>query len=684
MVRFTIKAKIILLAIIPFIAVLYFSLVGINEKVTLLKDVNDSEVLTTLAVKMSAFIHETQKERGMTAGYIGSKGASFAGPDGLPSQRKLTDSKLNNLKEYISVTNLDKFGNEFNDRLVEALEHSREYDAYRNKVTALTITTSEAIAFYTKQNSLLLEVIRFIAVNVPTVEIRTQLNAYNNFLRGKERAGIERAVLSNAFGMDKLTFDAFKTFNNLVVNQEVYFEVFIADANPEQRAYFSNTLSGPAVNEVQRMRDIAFEKVGKESLGHIDPTYWFSQMTEKINLMLDIELKLASDFDVAVAEHRSSAITGLIFFIVFVISIVSILIFLSIYVIIKVTKPIENLKEVVGEVAKGDLTVNFTSSTTGKPVVANDELGDLTLSLIDMKRNLKEVISSIVKGSNDLTESSSELLEVSVGLASEASASTEKAGTVAAAAEELNANSSSVSDGMNQSSENLNGVASASEEMSATISQIVQNTEKAMAITSEAVKQSKEVSVLMKDLGDSANDIGKVTETITSISDQTNLLALNATIEAARAGAAGKGFAVVASEIKDLAKQTAEATEDIRIKIERIQASTTNSITDINKITEIVQQVNDYVTTIVAAVEEQAVTTKDITDNIGHASLAVQDATERSGQNSTVSQEIAREIAEVSSSASAISEASTQVSTSAKALSKLSTQLTEIVSKFKV
>jgi len=684
MVRFTIKAKIVLLAIIPFIAVLYFSLVGINEKVTLLKDVNDSEVLTTLAVKMSAFIHETQKERGMTAGYIGSNGKSFSGADGLPAQRKLTDSKIKDLIKYIDKTNINKFSTEFKERLAAGKKHMEQYESIRKRVTDLTISSSDAIGFYSEQNSLLLEVIRYIAVNVPTVEIRTQLNAYNNFLRGKERAGIERAVLSNAFAMDKMGFDTFKIFNNLVVNQDVYFEVFMADANSEQQAYFSNTLSGPAVNEVQRMRDIAFSRVGQDSLGSIDPAYWFSQMTIKINLMLDIELKLAADFDTAVAEHRSSAIIGMILFIVFVIALVIVLVILSIYVIVKVTKPIEKLKKVVSEVAKGDLTVNFTNSSTGPPEVANDELGDLTLSLIDMKRNLKEVISSIVEGSNDLTVSSSELLEVSVGLASEASASTEKAGTVAAAAEELNANSSSVSDGMNQSSENLNGVASASEEMSATISQIVQNTEKAMAITSEAVKQSKDVSILMKDLGDSANDIGKVTETITSISDQTNLLALNATIEAARAGAAGKGFAVVASEIKELAKQTAEATEDIRIKIDRIQTSTTNSITDINKITEIVQQVNDYVTTIVAAVEEQAVTTKDITDNIGHASLAVQDATERSGQNSTVSQEIAREIAEVSSSASAISEASTQVSTSAEALSKLSGQLTEIVSKFKV
>ncbi|MCK5671983.1 MAG: methyl-accepting chemotaxis protein, partial [Spirochaetales bacterium] len=527
MVRFTIKAKIILLAIIPFIAVLYFALNGINEKVTLLKDVNDSEVLTTLAVKMSSFIHETQKERGMTAGYIGSNGASFAGPDGLPAQRKLTDSKIKDLLSYINNTDIDKFSVEFQQRLVAGRKHMDEYDSIRKQITNLSITSSEAIGFYSNQNSLLLEVIRYIAVNVPTVEIRTQLNAYNNFLRGKERAGIERAVLSNAFAMDRMDFDTFKIFNNLVVNQDVYFEVFMADANDEQKTYFSNTLSGPAVNEVQRLRDIAFERVGQAGLGSIDPAYWFSQMTTKINLMLDIELKLAADFDTAVTEHRSSALIGMILFILFVIVLVVVLVVLSIYVIIKVTRPIGNLKQVVGEVSRGDLTANFTSSATGKPVVANDELGDLTLSFIDMTKNLKEVISSIVKGSNELTVSSSELLEVSAGLASEAAASTEKAGTVAAAAEELNANSSSVSEGMHQSSENLNGVASASEEMAATINQIVQNTEKAMSITSEAVKQSKEVSVLMNDLGESANDIGKVTETITSISDQTNLLALN-------------------------------------------------------------------------------------------------------------------------------------------------------------
>ncbi|MCK5342833.1 MAG: methyl-accepting chemotaxis protein, partial [Candidatus Heimdallarchaeota archaeon] len=568
--------------------------------------------------------------------------------DGLPGQRKLTDSKLASLKEYISSINIDKFGDELKDRLAQAMKKTDEYTGHRKKVTGLTIPVAEGIKFYTDQNSLLLEVIRFIAVHVPTVEIRTQLNAYSNFLKGKERAGIERAVLSSAFALDKLGFDTFKVFNNLVVNQEVYFEVFQADANTEQREYFSETLSGNVVDEVQRLRNVAFDNAGKDSLGHIDSTYWFSQMTDKINLMLDIELKLADDFGIAVESHRTAARVSMFLFIILVAVLIIVLVIFSIYVILKVTRPIIAIKSVVGKVAEGDLTASFNGSSGVNSKVQNDELGDLTLSFIDMTKNLKEVITSIIVGSTELSSSSSGLLDVSAKMTSEASLSTEKAETVAAAAEELNANSTSVAAGMEQSSTNLNGVASAAEEMSATITQIVQNTEKAMSITEEAVRQSKEVSILMNTLGESANDIGKVTETITSISDQTNLLALNATIEAARAGAAGKGFAVVASEIKDLAKQTAEATEDIRIKIDRIQASTKNSITDINKITEIVQQVNDYVTTIVAAVEEQAITTKDITDNIGHASVAVQDATERSSQNSTVSQEIAREIAEVS------------------------------------
>jgi methyl-accepting chemotaxis protein len=327
---------------------------------------------------------------------------------------------------------------------------------------------------------------------------------------------------------------------------------------------------------------------------------------------------------------------------------------------------------------------NLTEVLDKKIIKRKDEIGILAVALSEMQDSLKGMMGEMNTGMGSLAAASTELLTISEEMSKGAVMTTEKAGTVAAASEELNANASSVAAGMEQSSTNLNSVATATEEMTATINQIVQNTESARSITEQAVDQSKQVTELMDVLGESAIEIGKVTETITSISDQTNLLALNATIEAARAGEAGKGFAVVASEIKDLAKQTAAATEDIKTKIEGIQSSTNNSIVDIKKISEIVQNVNNYITTIASAVEEQSITTKDISDNMGQASSAVQDASERTAQNSTVSQEIAKEIAEVSSSADEMSTAGSQVAESAKELSKLSERLKAMVNTYRL
>ncbi len=344
------------------------------------------------------------------------------------------------------------------------------------------------------------------------------------------------------------------------------------------------------------------------------------------------------------------------------------------------TTPLKAGVEFANQIASKDLTALIDR----KYLSRKDEIGKLSVALIDMRDSIKSMMGEMSTGMGSLAAASTELLSISEDMAKGTNLTTEKAGTVAAASEELNANATSVAAGMEQSSTNLDSVATATEEMTATIGQIAQNTESARTVTEQAVEQSKQVTELMDALGASANEIGKVTETITSISDQTNLLALNATIEAARAGAAGKGFAVVASEIKELAKQTAAATEDIREKIDGIQTSTNNSIVDIKKITEIVQNVNDYVTTIAAAVEEQAVTTKDISDNMGQASSAVQDASERTAQNSTVSRDIAKEIAEVSTSTDEMAVAGSQVAESAKELSSLSERLKAMVEQYKV
>ena len=213
---------------------------------------------------------------------------------------------------------------------------------------------------------------------------------------------------------------------------------------------------------------------------------------------------------------------------------------------------------------------------------------------------------------------------------------------MAAAAEQMTANVNSVAAGMEQTTTNLTSVASATEEMTATISEIAGNSEKARRITEEANRQAARISEQMNQLGQAAQEIGKVTETITEISSQTNLLALNATIEAARAGSAGKGFAVVANEIKELAQQTAAATEDIKSRIAGVQSSTAGGIAEIGKVSQVIHEVSDIVAAIAAAIEEQATVDQGYRAEYWRGISGVRDANVRVAESSQVTKDIAR------------------------------------------
>jgi len=332
------------------------------------------------------------------------------------------------------------------------------------------------------------------------------------------------------------------------------------------------------------------------------------------------------------------------------------------------------------ELARGDFTRDVPDVLSKR----GDEMGDLGKAVKLMIESTRSLIRNISGGVQTVASSATELSAVSDQTTASVKAMTEKTATVAAAAEESSANTTSVAAGMEQASTNLATVASATEEMSATIGEIASNSEKARSISTEAGAQAASVSALMKQLGKAAQDIGKVTETITDISSQTNLLALNATIEAARAGAAGKGFAVVANEIKELAKQTAVATEDIKGKIGEVQNSTGSAIADIEKITAVIQQVGYLVSGIATAIEEQATVTRDVAGNIAQASAGVRDANERVAQTASVSRSMAQDIAGVDAAAGEIREGGAQVQSSAAELSKLAEQLKSLVGQFKI
>jgi methyl-accepting chemotaxis protein len=344
-----------------------------------------------------------------------------------------------------------------------------------------------------------------------------------------------------------------------------------------------------------------------------------------------------------------------------------------------ISKPLAASVTHITAVAEGDV-----SGDIGEEHLARqDEFGEMARAIRTMSMNLREVMQEITGGIHILSSSSAELSASSGQMLDGSRQASEKAHSVAAAAEQMSANAISVAAAMEQTSTNLTHVTSSTEQMTSTIGEIAGNSEKARRITAEATRQATNITEQINQLGQAAREIGKVTETITEISSQTNLLALNATIEAARAGAAGKGFAVVANEIKELAQQTAAATEDIKGRIAGVQSSTTSGITEIERISQVIHEVSEIVTSIATAIEEQATVTKDISQNIGQASEGVMDANLRVAQTSQASQEIARDIATVDQAASGMADGSEQVRASTSELSEVAERLQVTVGRFR-
>lgn len=289
--------------------------------------------------------------------------------------------------------------------------------------------------------------------------------------------------------------------------------------------------------------------------------------------------------------------------------------------------PITVQNQVVG-------TMDFFSLTTltlsSERLEALRSVGRLVSSAIERLQKAEAVQvtnDAIKKNSVELAAFSSEMKQLSQNILDDAESSAAQANTVSAAAEQV--------------SSNIQTVAAASEEMSASIAEIAQNAVQAASITEKAEYRAEESRNIVNTLGKSAKEIGNVVEVIKNIASQTNLLALNATIEAASAGEAGKGFAVVANEVKELAKQSATATEDIRLRIEEIQKSTVLAINAINDIAGIVTEISQINRTIASAVEEQSVTTNEISRNVSQAANGSSDISENILQLATLAQKTA-------------------------------------------
>ena len=657
----TIKNKLKLItAIVVSFAVVIIALT-INDAMEKKAVISQAKELNILSQKLSLLIHETQKERGASAGFLGSKGKKFGAI--LKKQRLLTNARYNELQAYVKSLELDNYMQSLQKSIHAVINGMNQIDTIRSRVDNFTISVKEEVGYYSGVNRDILQVVSLTAKLADTPELVKALSAYTNFLKSKERAGIERAVMSATFSADKFGSGMFAKFITLMAEQNAYMDAFISIAPDDSVAMYKQVMNSPIVSEVNKMRQIAVKKANEGSFG-VDGVVWFKTITKKINLLKKVDDNLAKENDKLLAklesDYKTTTMITLLGYSIFALAIFIIILFIARGVNRSVESSLNKIQCVSSDL---DLSCNVV-------VEGDDEISQISRALHTMIVSFKESVYNAQDVATATTRESNKLNTVVETLTKNSEMEEEKI-------TDVNGLISEIGDKLDLVEESTVIVTEDLDTTYNVLDSFIDKLESVVTSIENGSEQQQELVTKVASLTEQAKNIKDVLAIISDIADQTNLLALNAAIEAARAGEHGRGFAVVADEVRKLAERTQKSLSEISANVNLI----TQNVVEISEETDRTSQSMHH---IAESAQELIISSNETKDNLVMTKDKSTDVMHQSVFIATKTKTLISTMDEIVTVAAQNSELRNTVEDAVDALTQDAKKLQSELSKFKI